>query len=163
MARTKAITELTVEQQIAQIQKEAQDKIKELRSKLPWNQRFKTAFAAYVNGRTHKIAEGMSGYQVDSSYLSSINDFLKDQNLSLVYNSATFDNELYRNTSNNIDDFDLSEYPVSTVFAVLEGTEVKGYVQVNCTYSSYNGNEYSSWTFVKPKEIICTVFTAYNP
>jgi len=163
MARTKAVVELTVEQQIAQIQKEAQDKIKELRSKLPWNQRFKTAFAAYVNGRTHKIVEGMNGYRVDGSYLSSINDFLKDQNLSLVYNSATFDNELYRNTSNHIDDFDLSEYPISTVFAVLEGAEVKGYVQINCNYSSYNGNDYSGWHFVQPKEITCTVFTQYNP
>jgi len=46
MARTKA--ELTVEQQIAQIQKEAAEKIKQLQTALPWNKRFKTAFEKYI-------------------------------------------------------------------------------------------------------------------
>lgn len=165
MARTKTVTELTVEQQIAQIQKEAQDKIKELRSKLPWNQRFKTAFAAYAKNNSHRITEYMHGQSVDSSYVDSINEYLKDQNLSLVYNSATFDNPLYGQKIVNslVDQYDLSEYPVYTVFAVLEDTVVKGYIQINCNYSSYNGNDYSGWHFVQPKEITCTVFTQYNP
>lgn len=165
MARTKTVTELTVEQQIAQIQKEAQDKIKELRSKLPWNQRFKTTFTAYTKNNSHKIVSAMNGYEVDSSYVSSINEYLKDQNLSLVYNSATFDNPLYHQKIINslVYQYDLSEYPVYTVFAVLEDTVVKGYIQINCNYSSYNGNDYSGWHFVQPKEITCTVFTEYNP
>jgi len=165
MARTKTVTELTVEQQIAQIQKEAQDKIKELRSKLPWNQRFKTAFAAYVKNNSHKITDYMRGQHVDGSYVDSINEYLKDQNLSLVYDSATFDNPLYDQKIVNslVDQYDLSEYPVYTIFAVFEDTVVKGYIQVNCNYSSYNGNDYSGWHFVQPKEITCTVFTQYNP
>ena len=62
-----------------------------------------------------------------------------------------------------VDSYDLSEYPVYTVFAVYEGTEVKGYIRISCNYSSYNGNEYSNWSFVKPTEITCKVFSAYKP
>lgn len=165
MARTKEVTALTVEQQIAQIQKEAQEKIKELRSQLPWNQRLKTVLNAYTKNYAHRIVEAMNGHQVDSSYLSTVNEYLKDQNLSLVYNSATFDNPLYNlNIANSlIDEYDLSEYPVYTVFAVFEDKVLKGYIQINCNYSSYNGNDYKSWHFVQPKEITCTMFTQYNP
>lgn len=166
MPQTKATTELTVEEQIAQIQKEAQDKIKELRSKLSWDQRFKTAFNTYVKSKSGVIAEYLHGHKLESYEVNQINEYLREANLNLVYNSATFDNSLYYNQSainNLVDEYDLSEYPVYTVFAVLENAKVVGYIQVNCNYSSYNGNEYSSWTFVQPKEITCIVFTAYKP
>lgn len=165
MARTKTTTELTVEEQIAQIQKEAQNRIKGLRSKLSWDQRFKTAFNTYVKSKSGVIAQYLSGSKPESYEVNEINEYLREANLNLVYNSATFDNSLYNQSAINnlVDEYDLSEYPVYTVFAVLENNEVVGYIQVNCNYSSYNGNEYSSWTFVQPKEITCTVFTAYKP
>lgn len=164
MARTKAVVELTVEQQIAQIQKEAAEKIKQLQNALPWNKRFKTAFDKYLIGNKADITRYLTGYNIDDNGIErDINVCLNEVNLSLKYNSATFDNDLYHNSSNSIDDNDLSEYPVYTVFAILENKEVVGYVKINCLYSSYNGNEYSGFSFVQPKQITCTVFTAYNP
>lgn len=165
MARTKAVVELTVEQQIAQIQKEAAEKIKQLQNALPWNKRFQSAFQKYVRSYEKDITAHMTGYKPESGIETEINDFLRDVNLSIKYNSATFDNSLYNQSAINdlVDQYDLSEYPVYTVFAVLEGKEIVGYVQINCQYSSYNGNEYNNFYFVKPKEITCTVFTAYNP
>lgn len=167
MARTKAVAELTVEQQIAQIQKEAAEKIKQLQNALPWNKRFKTAFEKYIKLSASKldINSYMRGYKPEDCVVDKINDCLSEVNLSIQYHSATFDNDLYnQNAINNlVDQYDLSEYPVYTIFTVLEGKEIVGYVQINCQYSSYNGNEYSNFYFVKPKEITCTVFTAYNP
>lgn len=164
MARTKAVVELTVEQQIAQIQKEAAEKIKQLQNALPWNKRFQNAFQKYIRHHENEITEQLNGHQPDD-IVHSINDELREVNLSVKYDSATFDNSLYNQSAINdlVDRYDLSEYPVYTVFAVLEGKEIVGYVQINCQYSSYNGNEYNNFYFVKPKEITCTVFTAYNP
>lgn len=164
MARTKAVVELTVEQQIAQIQKEAAEKIKQLQNALPWNKRFQNAFQKYIRHHENEITEQLNGYQPDD-IVHSINDELREVNLSVKYDSATFDNSLYNQSAFNdfVSNYDLSEYPVYTVFAVLEGKEIVGYVQINCQYSSYNGNEYNNFYFVKPKEITCTVFTAYNP
>ena len=164
MARTK-VAELTVEQQIAQIQKEAAEKIKQLQTALPWNKRFQNAFQKYVRSYEKDITAHMTGYKPESGIETEINDFLRDVNLSIKYDSATFDNSLYNQSvvNNLVDQYDLSEYPVYTIFAVLEGKEIVGYVQINCQYSSYNGNEYSNFYFVKPKEITCTVFNAYNP
>ncbi len=163
MARTKTTTELTVEEQIAQIRKEAADKIKALETSLPWDKRFTNAFNKYVKSNRHDVITDLSGHKVDSGVESEINCYLSEANLSIKYESATFDNDLYYNTSSTIDNFDLSEYPVFTVFAVLENKEIIGYVQINCQYSSYNGNEYNGFSFVKPKEITCKVFTAYKP
>jgi arginine/ornithine N-succinyltransferase beta subunit len=165
MARTKAVAELTIEQQIAQIQKEAAEKIKQLQNALPWNKRFQNAFQKYVRSHGKDIIAHMTGYKPESGIETEINDFLRDVNLSIKYDSATFDNSLYNQSAINdlVDQYDLSEYPVYTVFAVLEDKEIVGYVQINCQYSSYNGNEYNNFYFVKPKEITCTVFTAYNP
>ena len=164
MARTKAVVELTVEQQIAQIQKEAAEKIKQLQTALPWNKRFQNVFQKYIRHHENEITEQLDGHQ-PSDIVHSINDELREVNLSVKYDSATFDNSLYNQSAINdlVDQYDLSEYPVYTVFAVLEGKEIVGYVQINCQYSSYNGNEYSNFYFVKPKEITCTVFNAYNP
>jgi hypothetical protein len=164
MARTKAVAEPTVEQQIAQIQKEAAEKIKQLQNALPWNKRFKTAFDKYLIGNRPEITRYLTGYNTDDNNIEhDINTYLNEVNLSIKYNSATFDNDLYHNSSSSIDDNDLSEYPVYTVFAILENKQVVGHVKINCQYSSYNGNEYSGFSFVQPKEITCTVFTAYNP
>ena len=165
MARTKAAAELTVEQQIAQIQKEAAEKIKQLQTALPWNKRFKTAFDKYLIGNRPDIAKYMTGNQPESSIQHEINDHLREVNLSIKYDSSTFDNSLYNQSAINnlVDQYDLTEYPVYTIFAVLEGKNIVGYVKVNCQYSSYNGNEYSNFCFVKPQEITCTVFSAYNP
>lgn len=165
MARTKAVVELTVEQQIAQIQKEAAEKIKQLQNTLPWNKRFKTTFEKYVRSYEKDITAHMTGYKPESGIETEINDFLRDVNLSIKYDSATFDNSLYNQSAINdfVSSYDLTEYPVYTVFAVFEDGKIVGYVQINCQYSSYNGNEYNNFYFVKPKEITCTVFTAYNP
>lgn len=161
MARTKA--ELTVEQQIAQIQKEAADKIKQLQNELPWNKRFETAFKKYLKAHNSDIIEQLNGHE-PTDIIHSINDELREVNLTVKYDSATFDNSLYKQSAiNNLDQYDLTEYPVYTVFAVLEGKEIVGYVRINCQYSSYNGNEYGSFQFVQPKEISCTVFNPYTP
>jgi exoribonuclease R len=165
MARTKTVEQLTVEQQIAQIQKEAAEKIKQLQTALPWNKRFKSAFEKYLVGNRPEIAKYMTGSEPEHSIQHEINDYLREVNLSIKYDSATFDNSLYNQSvvNNLVDQYDLTEYPVCTIFAVLEGKEIVGYVQINCQYSSYNGNEYSNFYFVKPKEVTCTVFNAYNP
>ena len=164
MARTK-VAELTVEQQIAQIQKEAAEKIKQLQTALPWNKRFETAFKKYPVGNKQDIANCLRGNKPEHGIENEINAHLREVNLSIEYDSATFDNSMYNQTSVNdfVDTYDLTEYPVYTIFAVLEGEKIAGYVQINCQYSSYNGNEYSNFYFVKPKEVTCTVFTAYNP
>lgn len=165
MARTKAIVELTVEQQIAQIQKEAAEKIKQLQTALPWNKRFKNAFEKYIKQHEIEIINDMRGYKPEDHIVSELNNKLREVNLSVKYNSSTFDNSLYNQSAINdlVDQYDLSEYPVYTIFAVLENENIVGYVQINCQYSSYNGNEYNNFQFVKPKEITCTVFNAYNP
>lgn len=165
MARTKSTPELTVEEQIAKIQKEAQDKIKELRNSLSWHERFKTAFNEYLKHNSGDIAVNLQGHKPEYGIERNINIALADVNLIVSYDSSTFDNDLYNQgqMDNLVDSYDLSEYPVYTVFAVYEGTEVKGYVRINCHYSSYNGNEYSAWHFVKPTEITCKVFSAYKP
>lgn len=165
MARTKSAVELSVEEQIAKIQKEAQDKIKELRNSLAWHERFKTAFNEYVKYHSNDIAIGFIGHKPENDFEDKINTALADVNLRVSYDSSTFDNDLYNQgqIDNLVDSYDLSEYPVYTVFAVYEGTEVKGYVRINCHYSSYNGNEYGAWHFVKPTEITCKVFSAYKP
>ena len=165
MARTKSTVELTVEEQIAKIQKEAQDKIKELRNSLSWNERFKTAFNEYVKNKSHDIAISLQGHKPEYGIESEINFALRDVNLKVSYDSSTFDNDLYNQGKMDclVDSYDLSEYPVYTVFTVYEGTEVKGYIRINCQYSSYNGNEYGSWQFVKPQEITCKVFSVYKP
>lgn len=163
MARTKV--EVTVEQQIAQIQQEAAEKIKQLQTALPWNKRFKTAFEKYLklSGSKLDISSYMRGHAPESHVVHEINDCLREVNLSVKYHSATFDNTLYNECVFNIDNYDLTEYAVYTIFEVLEGKEILGYVQINCQYSSYNGNEYSNFQFVKPKQVTCTVFNAYNP
>jgi len=163
MARTKAVAEPTVEQQIAQIQKEAAEKIKQLQTALPWNKRFETAFKKYLVGNRQDIVNCLRGNKPEYGIENEINAHLHEVNLSVKYDSATFDNDLYHNSSSSIDDNDLSEYPVYTVFAILENKQVVGHVKINCQYSSYNGNEYSGFSFVQPKQITCTVFTAYNP
>jgi hypothetical protein len=165
MARTKVAVELTVEQQIAQIQKEATEKIKQLQTALPWNKRFKSAFEKYLVGNRIDITKYMTGNKPENHIEHEINDYLREVNLSIQYDSATFDNSLYNQSAINnlVDQYDLTEYPVYTIFAVIEGKELIGYVQINCQYSSYNGNEYSNFYFVKPKEITCTVFSVYNP
>ena len=165
MARTKSAVELSVEEQIAKIQKEAQDKIKQLRNSLAWHERFKVAFNEYVKHNSQNIVGSLQGHKPDNSIESDINIALVDVNLKVQYDSSTFDNDLYNQgqMDNLVESYDLSEYPVYTVFAILQGSEVKGYVRINCYYSSYNGNEYSSWNFVKPKEITCKVFSPYNP
>jgi hypothetical protein len=165
MARTKAAEELTVEQQIAQIQKEAAEKIKQLQTALPWNKRFKTAFEKYIKHHENQIVNNLRGYEPDGHIVHDLNDKLCEVNLSVKYDSATFDNSLYNQSAINnlVDQYDLSEYPVYTVFAVLENKEIVGYIRINCQYSSYNGNEYNGFQFVKPKEITCTVFNVYNP
>lgn len=163
MARTKAVAELTVEQQIAQIQKEAAEKIKQLQNALPWNKRFQNAFQKYIRHHENEITRELIGHKPET-IVHSIDNELREVNLSVKYNSATFDNDLYNQSAiNNFEQYDLTEYPVYTIFAVLEGKEIVGYVQINCQYSSYNGNEYSNFYFVKPKEITCTVFNVYNP
>lgn len=165
MARTKSAVELSVEEQIAKIQREAQDKIKELRNSLVWNERFKTAFNEYLKYCSEDVANYLQGHKPEYGIESEINSSLADVNLKVSYDSSTFDNDLYNQgqMDNLVDSYDLSEYPVYTVFAVSEGSEVKGYVRINCHYSSYNGNEYSAWHFVKPIEITCKVFSAYKP
>lgn len=165
MARTKTVEQLTVEQQIAQIQKEAAEKIKQLQTALSWNKRFKSAFEKYLNisGSKLNISTYMRGSEPESHVVHKINDCLREVNLSVKYNSATFDSSLYNESVFDIDSYDLTEYAVYTIFEVLEGKEIVGYVQINCQYSSYNGNEYSNFQFVKPKEVTCTVFNAYNP
>lgn len=165
MARTKV--ELTVEQQIAQIQKEAAEKIKQLQTALPWNKRFKNQFDKYIKLSSSKIDINsyMRGHEPEDYVVDKINNCLSEVNLSVKYDSSTFDNSLYNQSviNNLVDQYDLTEYPVYTIFAVLEGKEIVGYVQINCQYSSYNGNEYGNFHFVKPKEVTCTVFNAYNP
>ena len=167
MARTKAAVELTVEQQIAQIQQEAAEKIKQLQTALPWNKRFKTAFEKYIKLSSSKvdINSYMRGHAPESHVVHEINDYLREVNLSIKYDSSTFDNSLYNQSAINnlVDQYDLTEYAVYTIFEVLEGKEILGYVQINCQYSSYNGNEYSNFQFVKPKQVTCTVFNAYKP
>lgn len=165
MARTKVAPQLTVEEQIAKIQKEAQEKIKELRNSLAWHERFKTAFNEYLKYNSNDIASSLQGHKPEYSIERDINIVLADVNLQVSYDSATFDNDLYNQGKMDslVDSYDLSEYPVYTVFAVYEGTEVKGYIRISCNYSSYNGNEYSNWSFVKPTEITCKVFSAYKP
>lgn len=165
MTRTKSAVELSVEEQIAKIQKEAQEKIKELRNSLSWNERFKTAFNEYVKHNSPDIADYLQGHKPENGIERDINIALADVNLKVSYDSSTFDNDLHNQgqMDNLVDSYELSEYPVYTVFAVSEGSEVKGYVRINCRYSSYNGNEYSAWHFVKPTEITCKIFSAYKP
>lgn len=167
MARTKVTAELTVEQQIAQIQKEAAEKIRQLQTALPWNKRFDTAFKKYLNfsGSKLDINSYLRGYEPESHVVHEINDCLREANLNIKYLAATFDNDLYNQNaiSNIVDQYDLSEYPVYTIFTVFEDEKIVGYVQINCNYSSYNGNEYGNFCFVKPKVVTCTVFNSYNP
>ena len=163
MARTKAVAELTVEQQIAQIQKEAAEKIKQLQNALPWSKRFETAFKKYLAGNKQDIVNCLRGNKPEYGIENEINAHLREVNLSIKYDSATFDNSLYNESAFDVSSYDLSEYAVYTIFEVLEGKEIVGYIQINCQYSSYNGNEYSNFQFVKPKQITCTVFNAYNP
>lgn len=165
MARTKAVVELTVEQQIAQIQKEAAEKIKQLQTALPWNKRFENTFKKYIKQHESEIVNNMRGYEPEGHIVHELNDELREVNLSVKYDSSTFNNSLYNQSAINnlVYQYDLTEYPVYTIFEVLEGKEIVGYVQINCQYSSYNGNEYSNFYFVKPKEVTCVVFSAYNP
>lgn len=165
MARTKAVVELTVEQQIAQIEKEAAEKIKQLQNALPWNKRFKNAFEKYlkISGSKLDINSYMRGYKPENYVVDKINDYLSEVNLSIQYHSGTFDSSLYNESVFDIDSYDLTEYAVYTIFEVLEGKEIVGYIQINCQYSSYNGNDYANFQFVKPKQVTCTVFNAYNP
>lgn len=164
MAQTKAVAELTVEQQIAQIQKEAAEKIKQLQNELPWNKRFENAFKKYLLVYKNKqhIVDCLRGNKPEYDIENKINAHLHEVNLSIKYDSATFDNSLYNESQFDISSYDLSEYAIYTVFAVLEDKEIVGYIQINCQYSSYNGNEYSNFQFVKPKEITCTVFNPYT-
>lgn len=162
MARTK-VAELTVEQQIAQIQQEAAEKIKQLQTALPWNKRFETAFRKYLVGNKQDIVNCLRGSKPEYGIENEINAHLREARLTVKYDSATFDNSLYNEGQFDIDSYDLSEYAVYTVFAILQDKEIVGHVKINCQYSSYNGNEYSNFQFVKPKEITCVVFNAYNP
>lgn len=169
MARSKGPTvkqELSVEEQIAQIQREAEQKVKELRNALPWNERFKSAFNSFINSNRVGIAEELQGHGVERHFINAINEELNEVGLHVEYDSATFDNEMYAKSgvTDLIDSYDLSEYPVYTVFAVKDAKkELQGYIRVNCNYSSYNGNDYSSWSFVRVQEITCKVFTPYKP
>lgn len=156
--------ELTPEEQIAEIRKEAALKIKELEKQLPWEKRFTAAFNEYVKSKSGIIAECVRGYEPDDSYfISTAEEHLHEQGFKLVYASASFDNDLYNQTPNN-DDYDLSEYPVYAVYEVQnKDKQTLGYIQINCNYSSYNGNEYSNWQFVKPQQVSCTVYNVYKP
>lgn len=140
-------------------------KIKKLRNSLSWHERFKTAFNEYLKHNSGDIAANLQGHKPEYGIERGINIALADVNLTISYDSSTFDNDLYNQgqMDNLVDSYDLSEYPVYTVFAVYEKTDLKGYVRINCKYSSYNGNEYSAWHFVKPTEITCKVFSAYKP
>lgn len=157
--------ELTPEEQIAEIRKEAAQKIKELEKQLPWEKRFTTVFNQYASNRQHIIVGCIDGYKPnDLSFENEINTKLKEQEFKLVYKSASFDNDLYKQSQNSVDDYDLSEYPVYAVYEVQNlQKETLGFIQINCNYSSYNGNEYNSWTFVKPQQITCTIYKSYKP
>ncbi len=150
--------ELTVEEQIVEIQREAQQKIKELQNSLTWDKRFKSAFVPSVFNLVD-----LDGHGANKSLINEINDSLSHVNLKLEYDSATFDNDMYK-IIGGVDDYDLSEYPVYTIFKVSDlRNQLQGYIRIDCQYSSYNGNEYSSWTFVKPQPVTCTIFKAYKP
>lgn len=157
--------ELTVEQQIAQIEKEAQQKIKELRNKLTWQQRFKPVFDKFLTVNFSSICQSLDGHDPTNSGIENdINCFLSDVNLKVTYECATFDDDFYNKTQVTVEDFDLSEYPVYTVFAVHDLQDnLQGYIKVTCNYSSYNGNEYNSWSFVTPEIVTCRMFVAYKP
>jgi hypothetical protein len=157
--------ELTPEEQIAEIRKEAAQKIKELEKQLPWEKRFTALLNQYVSSRKQTIANCVRGYKPDESeFEDEVNAKLKEQEFKLVYKAASFDNDLYDRTQNSIDDYDLSEYPVYAVYEVQNlQKETLGFIQINCNYSSYNGNEYNNWTFVKPQQITCTIYNTYKP
>lgn len=156
--------ELTPEEQIAQIRKEAAQKIKELEKQLPWEKRFNTAFNQYVKNNSRIIANCIRGYKPDDEFENTTSSSLKEQDFKLVYKSASFDNDLYNQSKNNPTDYDLSEYPVYVVYEVQNlQKENLGFIQINCNYSSYNGNEYNNWTFVKPQQITCTIYRSYKP
>jgi hypothetical protein len=157
--------ELTPEEQIVQIRKEAAQKIKELEKQLPWEKRFTTVFNQYVKNKSGLIANCIRGYKPDGYDIENYAaDYLREQELKLVYKSASFDNDLYKQSQNSIDGYDLSEYPVYAVYEVQNfQKETLGFIQINCNYSSYNGNEYNSWTLVKPQQITCTIYKSYKP
>lgn len=158
--------ELTPEEQIALIRREAAQKIKELEKQLPWEKRFNTAFNQYIKNNSSTVANCIRGYKPDDyEFENVVNQYLKEHDFTLVYESASFDNDLYNQSPNNIDDYDLSEYPVYAVYEVRNAQEntTFGYIKINCNYSSYNGNEYSGWVFVKPQQITCTIYNVYKP
>lgn len=154
--------ELTPEEQITQIRKEAAQKIKELEKQLPWEKRFTTAFNQYIKNKSRIITEEIRGYKPDSYDIeNTAADYLREQEFELIYKSASFDNDIHDQSQN---DYDLSEYPVYAVYEVRNTKkETLGFIQINCNYSSYNGNEYNNWTFVKPQQITCTIYKSYKP
>jgi len=157
--------ELTIEEQIAKLEKETQKKIKELRSNLSWEKRFKSVMDNYVASNREVIANNMTGYDCTTSMQITINAVLMEVGLKVKYNSSTFNNDLYNqiNITDYMDTENLSEYPVYTVFEVTDSKgEHCGYVRFESLYSSYNGNEFCGYNFVKPKEVVCTVFDKYK-
>lgn len=156
--------ELTPEEQIAAIRKEAAERIKELEKQLPWEKRFANAFNQYTKNNGRTIANCIRGYKPDDyEFENVVNKYLNEHNFKLVYKSASFDNDIYNQSPNNISDYDLSEYPVYAVYEVRDSQQTFGYIKINCNYSSYNGNEYSGWVFVKPQQITCTIYNVYKP
>lgn len=162
--KTTKVKELTIEEQIAEVRREAERKVKELQKELPWEKRFSLAFNQYSKNKSRIISQCINGAKPnDFEFEDTANSYLKDSDFKLTYESATFDNDLYNKTDLNTD-YDLSEYPVYAVYAVKDlKNELKGYIQLNCLYSSYNGNEYNSWHFVKAQEITCKIYTMYVP
>lgn len=155
---------VTVDDLIKEIRNNAEKEIQALINSQTWDKRFKSAFNEWAKYHTNELSQ-LDGHASESYIDKSINEALKGVNLSVAFKASTFQNDIYNQSEINslVNTYDLSEYPVYTVYTVFENTEVVGHVQINCTYSSYNGNEYSSWSFVKAKEITCTVFTKYQP
>lgn len=158
--------ELSVEEQIAKLEKETQEKIKELRNGLTWEKRFQSVMNAFVKSNSGLFNEYLDGYAINSIVENQMNLALKEVNLKVKYNSATFDNDFTNSNYSNLgfaDTPDASEYPVYVVFKVLDLQDnEQGFVKFDSFYSSYNGNEFSGYKFVKPKQITCTVFDAYK-
>lgn len=154
---------VTVDDMIKEIRTNAEKEIQALINSQTWDKRFKSAFNGWVKHHTHELS-CLDGHTSESHIDRSINEALKSVNLSVAFKAATFENDLYKQSEINslVNDYNLSEYPIYTVYTVFENTEVVGYIQINCNYSSYNGNEYSGWSFVKAKEITCTVFIKYQ-
>ena len=155
--------QLTPEEQIAEIRKEAALKIKELEGQLPWEKRFTIAFDNYVKKFARAVAKNIKGDRVHDDFIIDTNNYLVKSNFKVKYESASFDSDIY-NKSEIDRDCALIEYPVYVVLGVQDTEkQTLGYIQINCNYSPYNGNKYSSWFFVKPKQITCTVYNAYKP